>query len=44
MPKKDGQGPPKTATGPKDGRGNGQGQHGGAGSGTKAGGGKGTCK
>jgi len=43
IPKKDGSGPPKGATGPKDGRGQGQGQTG-KGSGPKTGGGKGTCK
>lgn len=42
MPKKDGTGPPETATGPRDGRGQGQGQ-GGKGAGTKTGGEKGSC-
>lgn len=42
MPKKDGTGPPKTSTGPKDGRGGGRGQ-GGQGTGPKTGGKKGSC-
>lgn len=44
MPRKDGKGPPKEATGPKDGRGKGKGNHGGKGSGKKTGGKKGECK
>ena len=41
MPKKDGSGPPKNATGPKDGRGKGQGNKSGKGTGPKTGGEKG---
>lgn len=44
MPRRDGSGPPKKATGPKDGRGEGKGTHsGGKGSGKGKGGGKGNC-
>lgn len=45
MPRRDGTGPPKTATGPKDGRGGGRGRHiKSKGTGKKTGGKKGTCK
>jgi hypothetical protein len=43
MPKKDRQGPPKTAPGPQDGHGDGKGNQSGQGSGPKTGGGKGNC-
>ena len=44
MPRGDGQGPPKTAPGPKNGQGGGSGNQSGQGSGPKTGGGKGDCK
>lgn len=46
MPKKDGSGPPKGSTGPKDGRGKGKGNYSktGTGTGAKKGGAKGPCK
>jgi len=42
MPKRDGTGPPKIATGPRNGQGQGQGQSG-QGAGARTGGGKGNC-
>jgi len=42
MPKRDGTGPPKTATGPRNGQGQGQGQSG-QGAGARTGGEKGNC-
>lgn len=46
MPKKDGNGPPQNAQGPKDGRGKGKGNYSRnrIGTGAKTGGGKGRCK
>lgn len=47
MPKKDGSGPPKGSTGPRDGRGKGQGNYSNTnrkGTGSKKGGGRGPCK
>lgn len=44
MPKRDKTGPPKKATGPKDGRGGGKGRHLGSGAGKRTGGKKGPCK
>lgn len=44
MPKRDGKGPPKSSTGPNDGRGKGKGYYGGKGKGSKTGGEKGKCK